>query len=116
MHAAPELLSARASAAIIETGNSLHLSLASVWEMQIKQQLGKLTLLAPLPEIIAEERLKNNLRILPIDLEDIFALGDLPQHHRDPFDRLMVAQARRRDLHFLTSDPEIARYDVPTFW
>jgi len=59
---------------------------------------------------------KNDFRILPIDVADILALGELPHHHRDPFDRLIIAQARRRGLHFVTNDPEISRYEVPTLW
>jgi len=116
MHASPGLLSATASAAITDTGNTLFLSVASVWEMQIKQQLRKLDLHAPLGDIIEEERVKNDFRILPIDVADILALGELPHHHRDPFDRLIIAQARRRGLHFVTNDPEISRYEVPTLW
>lgn len=116
MHASPELLSAPAVAAITDRRNSLFLSVASVWEMQIKHQLGKLDLRAPLREIIDEERTKNACGILPIEIADILALGELPHLHRDPFDRLMIAQARQRSLHFLTNDPEIARYDVPTLW
>lgn len=116
MHAAPERLSPGARTAILEPANSVHLSIAAVWEMQIKSQLGKLTFRAPLAGILSEECAKNRVVIEAIEIADVVALGELPHHHRDPFDRLMVAQARRRDFHLVTHDPEIARYDVPTLW
>lgn len=69
------------------------LSMASLWEMQIEIQLGKLQLNAPLPEVVATQQQINALQILPIELTHIFALDGLPKHHRDPFDRLLIAQA-----------------------
>lgn len=116
MHSAPERLSTRAGTAIVDPQNSVFLSLASVWELQIKNQLGKLVLRAPLPQVLEDERSKNALQLLPIETADILALQDLPHHHRDPFDRLLIAQARRGDFHLVTSDPDIARYEVPTLW
>lgn len=110
------LLSGAAHAAIADAGNSLHVSLAGIWEMQIKQQLGKLSLRCPLAEIVQQQQADNDVRIVAIDLADILALRDLPHHHRDPFDRLMIAQARRLGFHLVTNDPEITRYDVPTLW
>ena len=67
------------------------LSIASVWEMQIKLQLGKLNLNLPLPELIENQRQINEIQILPIELKHVYALKDLPQHHRDPFDRILIA-------------------------
>jgi PIN domain nuclease of toxin-antitoxin system len=61
--------------------------------MQIKNQMGKLTLIMPLPEIIESQKETNNLKILPLELSHIYTLKDLPYHHRDPFDRILVAQA-----------------------
>lgn len=82
-------LSAAALAACKSPANSLHLSLASVWEMQIKMQLGKLTLRLPLAEVLRDEQQRNGIMLEPVELEDILALETLQQLHRDPFDRLL---------------------------
>jgi len=71
--------------------NTLFLSLASVWEMQLKIQNGKLSFPKPLPEIIEGQQLINDLQILPIAAEHIYELENLPFHHKDPFDRLLIA-------------------------
>lgn len=76
-------LTAKVYDLITDTNNSLTLSIASVWEMQIKVQLGKLNLIAPLPELIANQQQVNKIQILPIELNHIYALKDLPDNHRD---------------------------------
>ncbi len=83
--------------------------------MQIKAQLGKLTLPAPLDQLIAMQR-ANGLRILHIRLAHIFALEALPSIHRDPFDRLLVAQAQAETLELVTEDPNIQKYPVGIYW
>ena len=90
----PEKLSSKARTACEDPDNELLLSTATAWEIQIKVQLGKLELDDPLPDIIERQRQRNNARLLPIELAHIFALADLEHHHRDPFDRLLIAQAR----------------------
>lgn len=82
----PEKLSARSLAACQDTTNEILLSVASVWEMQIKQQLGKLKLNSPLAEIVANQQKTNGLEILSVSLEHVLALDRLPSHHKDPFD------------------------------
>jgi PIN domain nuclease of toxin-antitoxin system len=79
-----------ALAACQSTENSLHLSLASVWELQIKMQLGKLTLRLPLADVLRDQQQQNGLVLEPVTLEDILALSALPALHRDPFDRLII--------------------------
>lgn len=96
--------------------NTLHFSLASVWEMQIKQQIGKLTLRIPLKDLLRDQQEKNDLTIEPITVNDVYGLSALPLHHRDPFDRLLVAQAKSGDFRLVTRDPEIAEYDVDILW
>jgi PIN domain nuclease of toxin-antitoxin system len=96
--------------------NSLHLSLASVWELQIKMQLGKLALRLPLADVLRDQQQQNGLVLEPVTLEDILALSQLPPFHRDPFDRLIIAQANRRRFHLVTHDPEFARYQVAVLW
>ena len=109
-------LSPAAKVACESPANTLHLSLASVWELQIKMQLGKLALRVPLAEVRRVQQERNSLRLEPVVLEDILELAALPPHHRDPFDRLLVAQARRGGFHLVSHDPEILRYPVPLLW
>lgn len=109
-------LSAAALAACKSPENSLHLSLASVWEMQIKMQLGKLTLRLPLAEVLRDQQQRNGIVLEPVELEDILALETLQPLHRDPFDRLLVSQAMRRGFHLVSHDPEISRYPASMLW
>ena len=109
-------LSSAALAACESPANTLFLSLASVWEMQIKRQLGKLNLRLPLAEILRDQRLNNGLILEPITLDDIMGLEQLPSHHRDPFDRLLISQASRGGFQLVSQDPEITRYSVPVLW
>jgi len=108
------------SAAVLDAcrspANSLHLSLASVWELQIKMQLGKLALRLPLVDVLRDQQQQNGLVLEPVTLEDILALAALPTLHRDPFDRLIIAQSNRRGFHLVTHDPELARYPVAVLW
>ena len=76
-----------------DRSNQIWLSHASVWELQIKIQLGKLRLGAPLADLIDQESRVNRLRLLSISYDDILKLDSLPMHHRDPFDRMIIAQA-----------------------
>ena len=105
-------LSPAALAACSSPANTLRLRPASVWEIQIKMQLGKLALRLPLGEIWRDQRQHNGLVLEAVTLEDILALETLPALHRDPFDRLLLAQAARGGFHLESHDPEIARYSV----
>ena len=96
--------------------NTLILSVASVWEMQIKHQLGKLTLKLSLAEIIEAQRHTNNMKILSIHLPHVLALENLPAHHRDPFDRLIIAQANVEGAIVLSCDPIFKKYPVNVKW
>lgn len=92
------------------------LSHASVWEMQIKVQIGKLRLRAPLADVIDQETRMNRLRLLPISYDDIMRIAHLPMHHRDPFDRMILAQTLTGGFHLVANDSEFAPYGVPIFW
>ena len=105
-----DLLSPTARALCEDKGNTLVLSLASVWEMQIKYQLGKLTFNQPLPEIIQSQQRKNGIELLPITPEHIYALHHLRAHHRDPFDRLLIAQATVEQMPLITADSTFFPY------
>jgi PIN domain nuclease of toxin-antitoxin system len=99
-----------------DTGNTLWLSAASAWEMQIKTGLGKLRLRRSLTETIASHQTVNGLQILPVQLPHVLALENLPSHHKDPFDRLLIAQANRENWDIVTADPEFKAYPVRVIW
>lgn len=109
-------LSPRVLALCQDRQNALVLSVASVWEMQIKLQLGKLKLTLPLAELIESQRQTNNLEILPVMLLHVLALQHLPVHHKDPFDRLLIAQANVEDVVLVSNDPAFPRYAVKVLW
>jgi PIN domain nuclease of toxin-antitoxin system len=113
---APERLSESVRALLQDTANEWLLSLVSVWEIQIKATLGKLSLDLPLAELLAREQSVNGLGILPIQLPHILALSDLPRHHNDPFDRLLAVQARLEDLPLLSIDRIFDAYAVARMW
>jgi PIN domain nuclease of toxin-antitoxin system len=87
----------------------VYVSAATVWEVAIKQAMGKLKEPADLPERIRD----GGFRELPITSEHAIAAGRLPLIHRDPFDRMLVAQAQRENLTLVTKDPHILEYPVP---
>lgn len=105
-------LSEHAKSICQDSANTLILSIVSVWEMQIKQNLGKLDLRLPLSDLVEDQRKTNGIEILPITLPHVLALETLPRHHKDPFDRLLIAQANVEDLNVLTIDPMFKQYDV----
>ncbi|NTW04407.1 MAG: type II toxin-antitoxin system VapC family toxin [Oscillochloris sp.] len=94
----------------------LYLSLISIWEIQIKVQLGKLALPLPLPDLVAEQQRVNGIQLFLIEIAHIYALQNLPYHHRDPFDRLIIAQATVAGLTIVTADQAFAGYGVPLLW
>jgi len=112
----PERLSERVTDLLMDETNLWFLSLVSVWEMQIKRQLGKLSLNLPLPELITSQQQTNGLQLLPIELNHIFTLENLPQFHRDPFDRLLIAQAITEQITLLSIDTVFDHYPVQRLW
>ena len=90
------------------TGPLLIVTAASVWEISIKQALGKLNIDGDLDAVLAED-----FEPIPITFDDARRAGSLPGHHRDPFDRMLVAQAQARDLVLVSRDPVLQPYDVP---
>ena len=99
-----------------DRANMVLLSVASVWEMQIKLQLGKLKLNLPLAEVIESQRQTNNIEMLPVTLPHVLALQNLPSHHKDPFDRLLIAQANVEEAVLLSGDSIFAKYPVKLLW
>jgi PIN domain nuclease of toxin-antitoxin system len=112
---APEL-SAAAKEAIREPDAGCWLSLASCWEMAIKQSLGKLRLPAPLPRFVPEQLAANRFQQLGIEFRHVARVASLPLHHRDPFDRLLIAQADAEDLVLVSADPAFDAYGVERLW
>jgi PIN domain nuclease of toxin-antitoxin system len=115
-HDQPARLTATASSAIKDLGNDVFLRVVNGWEIQIKAQLGKLTLPKPLRVLLQEEQATNGFRLLPVTLEHVYALDSFPLHHRDPFDRLLIAQAHQEGLILVTHDPQFSAYSVPLLW
>lgn len=98
------------------TENSLILSVASVWEMQIKTQLGKLDLDIPIKELIESQQQANALQILPVELPHIFELSNLPAIHNDPFDRILIAQSNAEGLAIVSKDQKFSGYPATIIW
>jgi PIN domain nuclease of toxin-antitoxin system len=109
-------LSPQARAACQDRANLVLLSVASVWEMQIKLQLGKLHLRLPLADVVGEQQQTNEIQVLPVALGHVLALQNLPAHHRDPFDRLLIAQANAEEAVLISHDPVFAHYPVKVLW
>ena len=112
----PTKLSDQARALLSDPAHERLLSVASLWEMQIKSMLGKLTLRLPLPELIREHESVNSLIVLAVTSRHIFDLTALPSIHGDPFDRLLIAAARMEAATLLSADPIFRSYPVPVIW
>ena len=112
----PGKLSAQVLKYCQDADNQLFLSIASIWEMQIKYQLGKLTFNTGLELLIKEQVQKNSLSILMIKPKHIFALSKLPDMHKDPFDRLLISQAMQEEMTLLSCDSVFSNYPVDLFW
>ncbi|MDJ0617245.1 MAG: type II toxin-antitoxin system VapC family toxin [Calothrix sp. MO_192.B10] len=112
----PERLSENVRELLTDASNTWMLSLASIWEMQIKLQLGKLNLNLSLPSLIENQQRVNALQLLPIELTYIWGLTNLPNHHRDPFDRLLIAQAIVEQLPILSIDSAFDAYPIQRLW
>lgn len=108
----PQKLSPKILSALLDKTNALFLSSASVWEMQIKVQIKKLSFKRGLKTTIEMHRLQNNLQILPVSLEHIYELENLPFYHKDPFDRLLIAQAVAENYTLVTDDANFSAYPV----
>lgn len=100
---------------IKDINQSCFLSAASLWEITIKEQLGKLSLSISLQELF-DFADRNQIEIIPITYDHLLTLAKLPDHHRDPFDRLIIAQAIAENLVLLTRDKELKKYKVKQQW
>jgi PIN domain nuclease of toxin-antitoxin system len=96
----------------IQRADEVFVSAASAWEIEIKAELGTIEARGELEKLVADYGFLE----LPVTIRHTRALRGLPSHHRDPFDRLLIAQALADDLVLVTSDETIARYTVPIVW
>lgn len=109
-------LSQSARNLIDNPANELFLSAASVWEIAIKYSINRLELKVPPEEYVPEQRRLHRIEPLPISERDALQVGKLPNIHRDPFDRLILAQAIEQDMAVVTNDSLMQRYAVPIVW
>lgn len=108
-------MSQRARDVFIGPSNLL-MSVASIWEILIKVQVGKLSLPPPAGSYVISKLAENRIETLPISLDHLLAFERLPMHHRDLFDRLLIAQALGENLPIISSDSHFSRYPVEVIW
>jgi len=108
----PDRLGSATTEMLIDERNGVLLSAASSWEIAIKHQLGRLPLPEPPDRYVPDRMLSSGVLGIPIEHAHALAVASLPLHHRDPFDRLLVAQAQVEDLPIVSVDSQLARYDV----
>ena len=109
-------LSPRVREIIGDGNNELFVSAASGWEIAIKAKLGRLQLPDEPQRFILEQLSLNAIQSLPIQMSHALHVFTLPDHHRDPFDRILISQAQLEGLPILTADPQIALYPVEIIW
>jgi PIN domain nuclease of toxin-antitoxin system len=109
-------LSKTAEKTFLNQDNNLYFSAASFWEICIKMSLGKLSLKRGWFEAIQEEIRINAIQWLPVEMQHCVELTKLPFHHRDPFDRMLIAQALAEDLQLLSRDDRLSAYEINRIW
>lgn len=109
-------LSRRARELIEDPAHHPFLSVASLWEMAIKVSLGKLTIGPPFETFLTQQLELNGIELLPIQLRHVALVTTLPFHHRDPFDRLLIAQARIEQMPLVGGDTAFDAYAVSRLW
>ena len=110
----PEL--SNSAAELIESDVDLWISIASLWEISIKVNLNKLDLPDDYEKFIPHQIAINNIEILPVNLQHLIVLTKLPLHHRDPFDRLLIAQAIAEEVPIISIDKKFDLYEVDRQW
>jgi PIN domain nuclease of toxin-antitoxin system len=111
-----ERISEKARALIEDASNRSFISIASLWEMAIKLSIGKLSLAQPLDVLIPKQMWLNGFDLLEIEINHLETVADLPFHHRDPFDRLLIAQAMVEHMPIVSADVEFDAYPVERLW
>ena len=100
----------------LDTNNSLYFSIISLWEICIKRSLNKLTLKDGWLQLIQKEMKNNSIQWLPVEINHCVKIGELPFLHRDPFDRMLIAQAMSENLSILTRDSRFSDYEINCIW
>ena len=111
-----ERLSETARKTFINSENLLYFSIASLWEICIKKSLKKISLKKGWLQIIQEEMKKNTIQWLPVEIEHCAKVIEIPFHHRDPFDRMLIAQSMSEGLTILSRDSRFKSYTVKCIW
>jgi PIN domain nuclease of toxin-antitoxin system len=101
---------------IFAGSTELSLSMASIWEILIKVQAGKMNFPRPAGPYVIRKLVENRIEVLPISIDHLLAVERLPMHHRDPFDRMLIAQSIEEHLPVVTADRVFARYPVDVIW
>ncbi len=101
---------------IFAGSTDLSLSIASVWEILIKVQSGKLNFPRPAGPYVLSKLAENSIKSLPISIDHLLALERLPMHHRDPFDRMLIAQSMEEGWPIITADPMFKHYPIRVIW
>lgn len=109
-------LSGRAKDLIADRGNERYLSVGSLWEMAIKVSIGKLDVPLPFTRLVAEHVRGNAVHILGVTAAHLDMQRSLPFHHRDPFDRMIIAQAEAEEMPVIGRDEKFERYGVELLW
>ncbi len=112
----PELLSNRVSTALLDESNEVLVSIASIWEISLKAQAGKLPIPATPDFLAGHIRLLGVSGYLPIELSHVYRASELAPIHKDPFDRILVAQALAENLVLVSKDRILAQYPVELLW
>ena len=109
-------LNSYARGLIEDQSNTKFLSLASVWEMAIKHSIGKMPLALPIKSLLGQHLEANGFVLLPIEFSHLIRVSSLPLHHRDPFDRLIIAQGSTEGMAVVSADAAFDAYGVPRLW
>lgn len=102
-------LSAKVRELVSDETNLIFVSAASAWEIVIKKSLGKLVA----PDDLEEAFKRNDFKELPMTLQHVLMIGQIPNHHKDPFDRMLIAQAKCEGLTLITADEKLTLYNIP---
>jgi len=92
------------------------ISVASLWEIITKVQIGKLVLPAPVGDYLAQKLKMNGVSVLPLTFDHVRRLEEIPLHHRDPFDRILIAQSLEEKLPLVSADPHFEKYPIQLIW
>lgn len=109
-------LSNNARQVIADINNQVSVSIATLWEIAIKVNIGKLQLTRPFHEFITAQLALTKIEVLSVKLDHLIVVANLPLHHRDPFDRLLIAQAVTENLAIVSKDAIFPRYNVTLIW